>query len=257
MPKLQLSANLGFLWKELPLVERIHKAAEAGFDAVECHFPYDTLESNVVEALKTTNLSMLGLNTDVGKNGADDFGVAAQPDREAEARALIDQAIDYAKAIGCRNVHVMAGKTGRQNNSESVFRENLRYAAEKASSAQITLLLEPINHRSVPGYHLSTTRQALETIEALGLSNIKMMFDCFHLQISEGDLLNRFNECKHLIGHVQFAAVPDRGEPDAGEIDYGFLLPALVDAGWTGYLGAEYTPRNSTDVGLEWMKRFR
>ena len=151
----------------------------------------------------------------------------------------------------------MAGKTGRSGNSEDVFRENLRYASEQATKAGVDLLIEPINHRSVPGYHLSTTHQALETIDALGLPNIKLMFDCFHLQISEGDLLNRFNECKSFIGHVQFAAVPDRGEPGTGEVDYSFLLPALVDAGWAGYMGAEYTPRDSTDNGLGWMRGFR
>lgn len=257
MPKLNLSANLGFLWKELPLVDRIHKAAAAGFDALECHFPYDTPTSDVVAALETHKLAMLGLNTGVGQKGAEDFGVAAQPGREAEAQKLIDQAIEYAQAIDCQNVHVMAGKTARAGDSEAVFRENLRYASEQATKSNRTLLIEPINHRSVPGYHLSTTREAIETIETLALPNIKLMFDCFHLQISEGDLLNRFNECKHLIGHVQFAAVPDRGEPDTGEVDYRFLLPALVDAGWSGYLGAEYTPRKDTGAGLGWMVDYR
>ena len=254
---LKLSANLGFLWKELPLEERIQRAAKAGFDAVECHFPYDSDPKSIVKALTDNNLKMLGLNTAVGKNGVEDFGVAAQPNREQEAQTLIDQAINYAAAINCPNVHVMAGKTGRTAQAESTFRTNLTYAAQQAKKHNIIILIEPINQRSAPGYHLSTSAQAVETIEAVGESNIKMMFDCFHLQISEGDLLNRFNETKNYIGHVQFAAVPDRGEPGSGEVDYGFLLPAIRDAGWDGYFGAEYTPRGELEAGLGWMSDYR
>lgn len=255
---MQFSANLGFLFTDLPLPEAIHAAHKAGFDAVECHFPYDTPAAEVAQALRDTGLSMLGLNTWPGNRAAGDFGLAALVGRAHEARVAIDQAIEYATQIKARAVHVMAGITDGGTAAEASFRANLAYACDRAAPHEITILIEPINRRDVPAYHLSSTEHAVRIITDLGRENLKLMFDCYHLQIMEGDLFTRFQALRPLIGHVQFAAVPDRGEPDRGEINYAWLLPAMAAAGYSAPFGAEYRPRAATTAeGLGWMAAFR
>lgn len=253
----RFSANLGFLWTELTLPQAINAAAKVGFDAVECHFPFDTPASDVRAALNDTGLSMLGLNTLRGANGAEDNGVAALVGREAEAKELIDQAVDYAAAIDCRFVHVMAGKSHGHPHAEAVFRKNLAYAAIRAAENGIGILIEPINQRDAPGYHLSLVEKALETMEAVDHDNIRLMFDCYHVQIMQGDLTHRLEKYLPHIGHIQIAAVPDRGEPDRGEIDFPDLIRAIDAMGYEGFIGAEYTPRNTTDAGLGWLEAYR
>ncbi len=251
------SANLGFLFTDRPMVARIHAAAEAGFNAVECHFPYDTPAAEVKTALAETGLRMLGLNTVPGDVPAGDFGLAALPGREVEARAAIDQAIAYGAEIGAANVHVMAGKTDGGAVAEVTYRENLAYACDAAAARGMTVLIEPINQRDVPGYHLSLVEPGAALIEDLGRGNLKLMFDCYHTQIMQGDLTERLRRHMHLIGHIQIAAVPDRGEPDGGELHYPNLIAAIRDMGFTGPIGAEYKPRGaSTGDGLGWMTAY-
>jgi len=254
---IRLSANLGFLWTELELPAAIHAAKNAGFHAVECHFPYDVPTADVTDALAETQLSMIGLNTQRGNVDGGDNGLSAIPGRESEAREYIDQAIDYAAAIRCGNVHVMAGFTDQGENAENTFRENLTYACQRASEKHIQILIEPLNHFDAPGYHLNNIDSALRTISALETSNIKVMFDCYHIQIMQGDLGRRIEKHLSSIGHIQFAAVPDRGEPDLGEVHYPNLFNTIEALGWQGYLGAEYKPRNgNTEDGLGWMQAF-
>lgn len=255
MPR--FSANIGFLWSELPFVARIHAATAAGFEAVECHFPYDESAAEVKAALVDTGLPLLGLNTRLGTNGPEDFGVAARPDRVDEARGYIDEAIDYAVAVGCRNINVVPGRTGRAEGCESTYRDNLAYACERAGAAGKGVLIETINQRSAPDFHMSLTDQAVETIEAVGADNLKLMFDCFHTQIMQGDLLAQLKRLMPVLGHVQISAVHDRGEPDSGEIDYRWLLDELDALGWSGFVGAEYQPRTTTEAGLGWMNAYR
>lgn len=253
---IKFSANIGFLWPELPLVDRIHAASNAGFNFVECHFPYDTPANELRQALQDTGLKLLCLNTTLGVNGQDDFGVAARVGRESEAQDCIDQALAYAAAVGCPNINVVPGKTGRATGSESVFQKNLALACEKAAASNITVFIEPINQRSAPSFHCSTINQALATIVGVGANNLKIMFDCFHVQIAEGDLLTHFTRAQEHIGHIQFSAIHDRGEPDVGEIDYPWLLNQFLSAGWRGCVGAEYQPRTTTDEGLGWMSAY-
>ncbi len=255
MPR--FSANIGFLWPELSFVERIRAAADAGFTAVECHFPYEESQDSVRGALAETGVQLLGLNTRLGVNGPEDFGVAARPDRVEEARTYIDEAIAYAVAVGCLNVNVVPGRTGRDKACELTFRDNLGYACERAAAVGKGVLIETINTRAAPDFHMSLTREAVETIDAVGADNLKLMFDCFHVQIMEGDLLSRLKVLLPYIGHVQVSAVHDRGEPDAGEIDYPWLLGELDALGWTGFVGAEYQPRATTSAGLGWMDAYR
>lgn len=254
MPR--FSANLGFLWQELSLPDAIHAAKTAGFDAVECHYPYDTPPEAVRQALSETGLAMLGLNTARGNVAAGDNGLAAIPARQDEARRAIDQAIDYAVAISAQNVHVMAGKANGEE-ARTTFVANLRYACERAGTAGVTVLIEPLNHRDAPGYFLQTADQALDIISAVGARNLKLMFDCYHIQIMQGDLTHRLQAHMAAIGHIQIAAVPDRREPDHGEIDYRHILRFLETLGYDKPIGAEYRPATTTDAGLAWLQAYR
>ncbi|PWK61777.1 TIM barrel protein [Aminobacter sp. AP02] len=250
--KLPFSANLGFLWTELALPDAVRAAARAGFDAVELHWPYAVESALLKQALDECGLPVLGLNTSRGNVDGGDFGLSALPGREIEARAAIDQAIAYAKAIGATSVHVMAGKT-EGIAARDTFTANLRYAADQARAAAITILIEPLNRHDVPGYFLLDNATAAAIIEAAGRDNIRIMFDCYHVGRSGKPSLEEFDAYRQFIGHVQFAAVPDRGEPDTGEVDYTRVLPMIADAGYAGCFGAEYKPRRSTDEGLGWL----
>jgi hydroxypyruvate isomerase len=255
----RISANLGFLWRELPLVERIHRAKASGFAAVEFHFPYDVPAGEVVAALQATGLPVVGLNTRPGDTTAGDLGLAALPGREAEARAAIDEAVAYAAEIGAGYVHVMAGipAEGQRDEAEAVYLDTLAFASLKAKRAGLTIVVEPLNVYDAPGYFLRTTGQAKELIERLGRGNVKIMFDCYHAQISEGDLTRRLQSLLPIVGHIQIAAVPSRNEPDEGEVAYDRLLGAIDAMGWDGYVGAEYHPRGTVEEGLGWLRSLR
>ena len=246
------SANLGFLWAELLLPDAIRAAKAAGFDAVECHWPYDTPPSDVLAALKDTGLPMLGLNTIRGNPGEN--GLSALPGRGDEARAAVDQALTYGFEIGAKAVHVMAG-FAQGPEADAAFADTLRYACAKAADLDMTILIEPLNSYDAPGYYLKTSRQAITIIEMLNLPNLKLMFDCYHLQIMEGDVSRRLAACLPHIGHIQIASVPDRGAPDQGELNYPFIYDHLATLGWDHPLGAEYKPNGPTDATLAWLQQ--
>ena len=208
-------------------------------------------------ALTATKLPMLGLNTRRGNVDAGDFGLAACVGREDEARRHIDEAVDYAAAIGAGSVHVMAGRTDGNVAAETAYCEALAYAAAAAARHDMTILIEPINQRDVANYHLSTVEAGVATIKEVGLGNIKLMFDCYHIQIMQGDLIRRIEANLDFIGHIQIAAVPDSAEPDHGELAYKDILLALNAAGFDGFVGAEYRPAQSTDAGLGWLETAR
>ncbi|MGX9356908.1 hydroxypyruvate isomerase family protein [Roseobacteraceae bacterium S113] len=249
---MEFSANIGFLWADLPLPERIRAAARAGFAAVEMHWPYDTLVAEVLEALDETGLPCLGLNTVRGDVEAGDFGLAALPGREAEARAAIDHAAEYAAAIGAGAIHVMAGKAEGAAARET-FLSNLRYAAQRAPGK--TLLIEPINQHDAPGYFLRDQAFAAGIIEELGLAQVKLMFDCYHCGRTEGVdvVLSTLDAVARHVGHIQIAAVPDRGAPDHGALDYTDVFAHIRAMGWGMPIGAEYKPTGATDDTLSWM----
>ncbi|OSP53801.1 hydroxypyruvate isomerase family protein [Pseudoruegeria sp. SK021] len=250
---MKFSANLGFLWTDRPLPDAIRAAKSAGFDAVECHWPYDVLVDEMTAALRETGLPMLGLNTVRGNTASGENGLSALPGREQEARAAIDQAIAYAVAIGTPCVHVMAGFASGEE-AKAVYQTNLAYACKAATSHDIKILIEPLNHYDAPGYFLTTTTQACEIIKAVGASNLKLMFDCYHVQLMEGDLTHRLPDLLPFIGHIQFAAVPDRGPPDHGELNYTHVFNVIAQMGWDIPLGAEYKPQGDTGKTLGWLK---
>ena len=247
---MRFSANLGFLWTELPLPAAIRAAAAAGFDAVECHWPYDAPAAEVRAALVETGLPMLAINTRRGDVAAGEMGLAALPGREAEARAAIDEALAYARAIGAGAVHVMAGRAEGPA-AEAAFLSNLAHAAARAEG--IGILVEPLNHHDAPGYFLSRSDQAANLIARLGHPAVRLMFDCYHVQIMEGDVSRRLARHLPIIGHVQIAAVPDRGAPDHGELEHGHVLGLLAALGWTRPIGAEYRPAGPTEATLGWL----
>ncbi len=253
-----LSANLGFLWHDRPLPDAIRAAKSAGFDAVECHWPYRHDTVAVKAALDETGLPMIGLNTIKGPR-EDDAGLAAQSGREEEARRSIDEAFDYGAFVGAQGVHVMAGNVGEQTAEDCLgtFSRNLDYACDRAADNGMTVLIEPLNPYDNPGYALIGLDMATSLLQHVNRPELKIMFDCYHLQITDGDLLRRFRKARSMVGHVQFAGVPERGEPDRGEVAYDRLLPAIVAAGFNGPFGAEYRPSGATDDSLGWMQAFR
>ncbi len=259
---LKYSANIGFLWEHLPLPERILAAKKAGFDAVECHFPYDYPALEIATVLNDANIPMIGINTLLGPSDSSFFGVAAVQGQEELARQYIDQAIDYATVIGATHVNVVAGANDQSNRElttdEEVFRQNLKYACDKALSKKINIVIEPLNPRSVPNYHCQSIEQGIETVMAVDAINLKLMFDVFHTQIVQGDIARLLTDYLPYIGHIQISAVHDRGEPDSGEVNYRYLLDILQENGYRGMIGAEYKPRGkSVEEGLAWLDNFR
>ncbi len=248
----RFSANLGFLWTDRPLPDAIRAAKAAGFHAVECHWPFETPASQVKAALNETGLDMLGLNTRRGSVENGENGLSALPGREIEARTAIDEAIAYAVQIGTRKVHVMAG-ADLSISAHQTFTDNLNYACEKGASHDLTILIEPLNPFDAPGYFLQTTTQAAEIIATVGAPNLKLMYDCYHVGRTERKVMDRLKDLLPIIGHIQFASVPDRGTPDHGEIDYRSVFSQIEALGWSAPLGAEYKPQGDTDDSLSWM----
>lgn len=252
---MKFSANLGFLWTDRSLPDAIRAAHAAGFAAVECHWPYETPATEVAAVLAETGLPMLGLNTQRGNVAAGENGLAALPGREAEARAAIEEAVDYACAIGARNIHVMAGFASGPE-AHRCFVGNLRLACEIADRYGLTILIEPLNRYDALGYFLTTTDQSVTIIDEVAAPNLKLMFDCYHVQVMEGDLTRRLKSLLPLIGHIQFASVPDRGPPDRGEVAYDHIFETIADLGYAEPLGAEYKPGGDTDASLGWLRKW-
>jgi 2-dehydrotetronate isomerase len=255
MPR--FSANLGFLWPELPLLERLHAARRAGFRAVEMHWPYDVPAAEVGATARALGLTLLGINTVPGDVRCGERGLGALPGRERDFQAAIDQSIAYCVAAGACAIHAMAGNVapGERPAARAVFAANLALAATKAAAHGLTVLLEPLNPRDNPGYFYSTLEEAAGLIADIGQPNLKLQLDVYHVAIAQGDVLTRIERHMPVTGHVQIAAVPSRAEPDEGEIAYPAIFSALDRLGYSGWIGAEYRPRAGTDEGLGWLAR--
>jgi hydroxypyruvate isomerase len=252
MPR--FAANLGHLFTERPLLERFSAAAAAGFSAVELQFPYELSPAAVKAELARHGLIQLGINTPQSP----EFGLAALPGRERHFDAAFARALDYVVAIGGRAIHCMAGVVPPEQRpaAETVFVKNLSRAAAAAAKAGIVVLIEPINPRDRPDYFLKHVEHAADIIGKVSAPNLHIQFDFYHVQIVGGDLIRRFEKFRPLIGHVQIAAVPTRGEPDDGEINYPAIFAALDRLGYDGFVGCEYKPRARTEDGLGWAKAY-
>jgi 2-dehydrotetronate isomerase len=253
MPR--FSANLGFLWPDRPLVARIEAAARAGFRAVEMHWPYEVPAADVAEVARRNGVALLGINTAAGRFDAGERGLGALPGRERDFQASVDQAVEYCRLSGATAIHAMAGNVPASERSaaRAVFAENLQLAAAKAAARGLTLLLEPLNGNDNPGYFYSTLDEAVSLIDELGIPNIKLQFDVYHVARAEGDVIAKLEKYRRYVGNVQIAAVPTRAEPDEGEIAYADIFAALEHLGYAGWVGCEYKPRGDTDAGLSWM----
>ncbi|MGH6892889.1 MAG: 2-oxo-tetronate isomerase [Dongiaceae bacterium] len=251
---LRFAANISFLFKELPFLDRFAAAAEAGFKLVECHWPYDQPVEALRDRLERAGLELVMVNTAPGNLEAGDFGLGALPGREADFEVAFDQALHYASSLGAKRIHCMAGKVPVTATAHRTFVDNLRVGADKARDQGIVLVIEPINTRSAPGYFLTGSQQAADLIAEIDRPNVKLLFDVFHLQIMEGDIVTRLERLLPIIGHVQIAAVPSRAEPDEGEINYRAVFDALERIGYDQVVGCEYLPRGATKDGLAWRR---
>lgn len=253
---LRLAANLSWLFTELEFLERFGAAAKHGFRAVEMLFPYAYDAAGLAARLQSHGLEQVLFNFPPGNWDAGERGMAALPGREDEFRGTVETGLAYAAALACPRVHVMAGNPpagADRARCEAVFVENLRYAAAQAASAGVTLCLEPLNATDFPDYFLGTVAQAARIVDLTGAPNVKIQYDVYHQQMSRGALVQTLRDNIAAIGHVQIAGVPGRNEPDADqEINFARVFAALDEAGYAGWVGCEYRPRNGTAAGLGW-----
>jgi 2-dehydrotetronate isomerase len=255
----KFAANLSFIFQEVGFLDRFAAAAACGFKAVEYLTPYDHPAEVIAEQLNRHGLEQALFNMPPGDWAAGERGIGALPGREQEFREGIDIALQYAKATKCRILHAMAGvlPTGADPAAaERSYIANLRHAADRLAAANLTLVIEPINTRDIPGYFLNTTTQAMAIIERVGRANLKLQLDLYHVQIMEGDLAHRIRTLFGHYPHVQIAGNPGRHEPDVGEIHYPFLFDLLDEIGYSGWIGCEYRPKGETRAGLGWASRY-
>ena len=248
------------MFNEVPFLERFSAAAECGFQAVEFLFPYEFPPEAIAEKLAQSRLENVLFNMPPGDLTAGERGMACIPGREEEFRAGVDKALTYAERLGTRRLHAMAGiaPAGADRSLlKATFAGNLRYAAEKLAPRGITLLIEPINTRDIPGYFLNRQAESHALCTEIGAPNLKMQMDLYHMQIVEGDLAMKLRQYAAHCGHIQIAGPPERHEPDSGEVNYEYLFGVLDEIGYQGWIGCEYRPAGKTVNGLGWFQRRR
>ena len=256
MPK--FAANLTMLYNEMPFLDRFAAAARHGFKGVEFMFPYPYRAAEIAERLHGNALAMVLHNLPAGDWDGGERGIACHPYRVQEFRDGVGRAIEYATALGCKQVNCLAGKAPAgvpEAKLRDTFTENLAYAAEQLGIVGIKLLIEPVNTRDIPGFYLNKTAQALKLIAEIGSKNLFLQYDIYHMQIMEGDLARTIEAALPQIAHVQLADNPGRNEPGTGEINYPFLFSFLDRIGYRGWIGCEYKPRTTTEEGIGWFTR--
>lgn len=254
MPR--FAANLTMLFTDVPFLDRFERAAAAGFSAVEFLFPYPFRAADLRALLDRHRLDLVLHNLPAGDWDAGERGIACLPDRVAEFQSGVTKAIEHAKALGVPRLNCLIGKTPAGVDAARVHdtvRSNLRYAATELGKAGIELLIEPINTFDIPGFYLTTTRQALELADQVGAPNLRIQYDVYHAQRMEGELAGTIARHLARIGHIQIADNPGRNEPGTGEINYRFLFAHLDRIGYAGHVGCEYKPAGTTEAGLGWL----
>jgi len=252
-------ANLGFLFAELPFLERFDAAARAGFTAVEYAVPYDWPAAELRTRLRDAGLTQVLINSPLGDREAGERGIACLPGRVAAFRDSVGQALDYAAALDCRLIHLMAGVPPQgvaRETAIAVYAANLAWAAEKALTAGVRLVIEPLNPRDAPGYLLATQEQGAAIVAAIGHDRLGLQFDLYHCQTAQGDVSRRLEALMPVIDHMQLADVPGRHEPGTGEIGWDYLFHRIDELGYAGWIGCEYNPKGDTVEGLAWRRRF-
>ena len=258
MPR--LSANLSMMFNELPFLERFAAARKAGFEGVEFLFPYDYPAAELRSRLVGEGLTQVLFNMPPGDWANGERGLASLPGRQSEFREAVKRALDYASTLECRRVHCMAGivpATVSPITAAALYASNLSWAAEQAKPAGVKLVIEPINHRDMPGYFLNTQAQGAAIVEAIGTDRLGLQFDLYHVQITEGDITKRMEQFMYVIEHMQIADVPARNEPGTGEIGWEFVFRRMDELGYVGWVGCEYRPAGDTVEGLIWRQKFK
>lgn len=254
---IKLAANLSMMFQDLPFLDRFDAAAEAGFSGVEFMFPYDHGAGEVAERARRCGLEIALFNLPAGDWVGGERGIAALPGRVEEFRAGVAKGLDYANALGCPRLHLMAGKASASVECRAVLLDNIAYAADLAAVDDVEILIEPINTRvDIPGYFYGTTAEALSVIDEAGRANVRLQYDIYHMQIMEGDLARTIERLLPRIGHMQLADNPGRAEPGAGEINYPWLLSHIDALGYAGWIGCEYRPAGDTKAGLGWARDY-
>jgi hydroxypyruvate isomerase len=260
MPR--FAANLGFLYGEHAFLDRFAAARRDGFEAVEYLFPYEHAPEVLAAQLREHGLRQVLFNASPGDWSAGDRGLACVPGREPAFRSAIDQALDYAVALQCPRVHVMAGLVPAGEDRaprQALYIRNLAWAAQRAGDVGVGLTIEPINKRDMPGYFLNRQDHAHAIVAEVGAPNLQVQMDLYHCQVVEGDVAMKLRQYLPTgrVGHVQVASVPERQEPDAGELHYPYLFELIDALGYDGYVGCEYRPRGDTSEGLRWLQDYR
>jgi hydroxypyruvate isomerase len=255
---LRFAANLSMMYNEYAFLDRFAAAAKDGFEGVEFLFPYAHPVADIQSRLTSLGLTQALFNAPPGNWEAGERGIASLPGREDEFKQSIDTALSYATVLGNRSLHVMAGLIRPDQDRaqhRAVYVSNLAYAAKQAASAGITIVIEPINTRNIPGFFLNRQDDAQAICKEVGATNLKVQFDCYHCQIVEGDVAMKLRRDIAGIGHIQIAGVPERHEPDVGEVHYPYLFKVMQEIGYQGWIGCEYIPAGNTSEGLGWLRQ--
>jgi 2-dehydrotetronate isomerase len=259
----QFAANLSMLYPEHAFLDRFAAAADDGFKAVEFLFPYAFAKADLAARLKAHGLQQVLFNAPPGDWDGGERGLASLPGREAEFRAGLLTALDYAAELSCPRIHVMAGLRTTDADTtehEATYLTNLEWAANQAMKAQVEILIEPINRRDMPGYFLNRQDVAHSIVTEVGAPNLKVQMDLYHCQVVEGDLGMKLRQYLPTgrVGHIQIAGVPHRHEPDQGEVNFAYLCALLDELGYPGWVGCEYRPAQpgagGTSAGLGWLR---
>jgi hydroxypyruvate isomerase len=255
---MQIAANLSMLFHDLPMVERIYAAADAGFKMVEIQFPYETKLRDLVRAREQTEVQFALINVPPGNLEAGEVGLTCLSERREEYRAAIETCLTYAKALGVTRINSLAGRPlpDAFANATRTLVDNLRYASDKFAEIGATVLVEPVNANDVPGFLFNQLEPALDAVNDVDRDNVKILFDFYHMAQSEPSLVGAIRQTNALIGHVQFADTPGRHEPGTGIIDFNSALGALSDIGYDGCVSAEYWPSGTTGESLGWRENF-
>jgi hydroxypyruvate isomerase len=255
---LRFAANLSMMYNEHAFLDRFAAAAKDGFEGVEFLFPYDYEVTEIHSRLNSLGLTQALFNAPPGNWEAGERGIASLPGRETEFKQSIDTALSYATVLGNKSLHVMAGLIQPEQDRakhRDVYLSNLAYAAKQAASAGVTIVIEPINTRNIPGFFLNRQDDAQAICAEVGAQNLKVQFDCYHCQIVEGDVAVKLKRDIAGIGHIQVAGVPERHEPDVGEVHYPYLFDVMQQIGYQGWIGCEYIPAAGTSQGLGWLRK--
>ena len=258
MPR--FAANLSMMFNEVPFLDRFALAAKAGFKGVEFLFPYEHPAAEIAARLKDNGLQQVLFNAPAGDFAKGERGMAAIPGKQAAFRDSIKMALEYATTLACPRLHIMAGLKPEgvaHDTLTAIYGANLAYAAEECAKVGVKPIIEPINHRDIPGFFLNTTDQAAAIIAAVGPEKLGMQFDLYHCQITEGDVVKRVEKHLPLIAHMQVADTPGRHEPGTGEVNWPFVFKTIDALGFRGWIGCEYRPAGETLAGLSWFAPYK